>query len=82
MKRNAELRISFAKRKPDFAPIHINDKEIEVVTSVKLLGLNISNDLKWNTHISEIVRKCQLDCTFLNNLNVLALQRKSCCYST
>ena len=40
-----ELRISFAKFKPDFAPIRINDKDIEVVTSVKLLGLNISNDL-------------------------------------
>ncbi|CAB4028985.1 Hypothetical predicted protein, partial [Paramuricea clavata] len=59
-----ELRISFAKFKPDFAPICVNDKDIEVVTSVKLLGLNISNDLKWNTHISEIVRKVsQLDLT-------------------
>ena len=43
-----ELRISFAKCKPHFEPIVINDKLIKVVTSVKLLGLNISNDLKWN----------------------------------
>ena len=40
-----ELRISLAKYKPQFEPIVINDKPIEVVTSVKLLGLNISNDL-------------------------------------
>ena len=74
-----ELCISFAKRKPDFAPIRINDKEIEVVTLVKLLGLNILSGIR--TFLRSY-GKCQLDCTFLNNLNVLALQRKSCCYST
>ena len=31
-----EFCISFAKPKPEFAPIVINDKEIEVVTSTKL----------------------------------------------
>ena len=52
-----ELQISFARCKPQFAPIVVNDNSIEVVTSVKLLGLNISNNLKWNCHISEIVKK-------------------------
>ena len=52
-----ELRISFAKCKPQFEPIVIDDKLIKVVTRVKLLRLNISNDLKWNCHISEIVKK-------------------------
>ena len=27
------------------------------MNSVKLLGLNISSDLKWNVHVSELVRK-------------------------
>ena len=36
-----ELRISFAKSAADFAPIVINGKAIEVVSTVKLLGLNI-----------------------------------------
>ena len=52
-----ELQISFAKCKPQFEPIVINNKLIKVVTSIKLLELNISNDLKWNCHISEIVKK-------------------------
>ena len=39
-----ELQICFAKSKPDFEPIIVNDKPIKVVTSVKLLGLNISNE--------------------------------------
>ena len=34
-----ELRISFAKPAADFAPIVINGKAIEVVSTVKLLGL-------------------------------------------
>ena len=52
-----ELRISFAKTKRDFEPITINSKPIDVVPHAKLLGLNISCNLKWNVHISETVRK-------------------------
>ena len=49
-----ELRISFAKPVADFAPIVINRKAKEVVSTVKLLGLNISSDLQWNCHVAEI----------------------------
>ena len=41
-----EPRISFAKTKRDFEPITINRKPIDVVPHAKLLGLNISCDLK------------------------------------
>ena len=30
---------------------------IDLVTSAKILGLNISNDLKWNCHIDSIIKK-------------------------
>ena len=30
---------------------------MEVVTSVKLLGLTISNNLKWNVHIKNVIKK-------------------------
>ena len=43
-----ELQISFAKSAADFAPIVINGKAIEVVSTVKLLGLNISSDRTTN----------------------------------
>ena len=52
-----ELRISFAKPAADFAPIIINRKAIGVVSTVKLLGLNISSDLRWNCHVAEISKK-------------------------
>ena len=41
-----ELRILFAKSTADFAPIVINEQAIEGVSTLKLLGLNISSDLR------------------------------------
>ena len=52
-----ELQISFPKLVDPFEAVSSNNKPIEVVTSVKLLGLTISNDLKWNTHIEEVIKK-------------------------
>ena len=52
-----ELRISFAKNEPEFDPIWVNRQTLETVNSVKLLGLHISSDLKWNVHVSDLVRK-------------------------
>ena len=49
------MRISFAKSQQDFEPSLIYGDALEVVDSVKLLGLNISSDLTWNIHINEIV---------------------------
>ena len=49
------MRISFTKSQQDFEPSLIYGDALEVVDSVKLLGLNISSDLTWNIHINEIV---------------------------
>ena len=46
-----ELRISFVKDEPQFAPIVVDGKELERVTSAKLLGLTISSNLKCGTNI-------------------------------
>ena len=52
-----ELQICFARSKPLFPPVFINNKNTEVVKSAKLLGLFISDDLKWNANVAEIVKK-------------------------
>ena len=49
-----EMRISFSKSQQEFEPILINRDALEVVDSVKLLGLNISSDLTWNININQI----------------------------
>ena len=63
-----EIRISFARYQPQFEPIYINDNEIEVVKTVKLLGLNIPSGLKWNCHVSKIVKKASTRLYFLKQL--------------
>ena len=60
------MQISFAKTAAEFNPIIINEKAIEVVTSVKLLELSISNDL--NCHINEISRMVSTRLYFLKQL--------------
>ena len=63
-----ELRIEFSKSAPNFDPNELNGEPLEIVTIAKLLGLNISNDLKWNNHISELVRKAAPRLYYLRQL--------------
>ena len=32
---------------------------IELVASANILGLNVSSDLKWNSHIDSVIKKAQ-----------------------
>ena len=52
-----ELQISFSRSVDSFEAVTINNKPIEVVTSVKLLSLTISNNLKWDAHIENVIKK-------------------------
>ena len=52
-----ELRFSFSTKPASFDPIVINGKDIDVVPKVKVLGLTLSGNLKWNNHVDEIVKK-------------------------
>ena len=60
-----DLRISFVKNEPQFAPIVVDGKELERVTSAKLLGLTISSNLMWNEHISDVIKKASKCLYFL-----------------
>ena len=63
-----ELRISFVKNEPQFAPIVVDGKDLERVTSAKLLGLTISSNLTWNEHISDVIKKASKRLYFLVQL--------------
>ena len=55
-----ELLINFNTNNPtSFHPVVVNGMPIDLVTSAKILGLNISNDLKWNCHIDSIIKKAK-----------------------
>ena len=63
-----ELRITFSKAAYLMAAITINDKDIEIVSSAKLLGVVVSDDLKWNAHIDMICKKVATRLYFLRQL--------------
>jgi hypothetical protein len=71
-----ELQISFSKNPPQFQPIVINGKLIELVANAKLLGLNISNDLKWNFHIAELIKKVLARLYYLKQLKRASVDTK------
>ena len=50
------------------APIVINNEELGLVNSAKLLGVTISNNLTWNEHINEIIKKVSKRLYFLSQL--------------
>ena len=56
MNRSARNLIQFTKLESIFEPITINNTNIEIVPSGKLLGVMISNDLKWNVHVEMICK--------------------------
>jgi hypothetical protein len=60
MKLNAsktkEMRVNFSSSSPSYPPIVINNQTINIVTHAKVLGVTISNDLKWNLHVNAICK--------------------------
>ena len=63
-----ELRISFSRSGSSVDHITINDKQIEVVPSAKLLGVVVSENLRWNAHIESICKKAATRLYFLKLL--------------
>ncbi len=55
-KKTKELVIDFSKPNHSLPPITIEGEEIERVQTSKLLGVHLSYDLKWHTHVYEIVK--------------------------
>lgn len=52
-----EIIIDFKENKYSFDPSVINNKDLSVVEDAKILGVTISNDLKWNDHVEQAIEK-------------------------
>jgi len=64
-----EFRITFARKQETiYEPIVVDGKELELVNNTKLLGVIISNNLTWNDHINEVIRKVSKRLYFLIQL--------------
>jgi hypothetical protein len=52
-----EMVSDFKRQKQQFNAITINSKELELVSSAKVLGVIISSSLQWVDHVSEVIKK-------------------------
>ena len=52
-----EMIIDFRRNQNKKDPIHINDSEVDIVSSYKYLGVTIQDDLKWDTHVDMQLKK-------------------------
>ena len=52
-----ELRINFSKQKSDVVLVIANEQFFELVSSAKILGVTVTDDLKWNAHVNNKVLK-------------------------
>ena len=61
----------------------IHGKTLETVKSAKYLGVNISHDLTWNTHINEISNKANnITALLQRNIQTCPTNVKASCYKT
>ena len=63
-----ELRIGFSKLTTNFEPNKTRGNSLEVVKCAKILGLTVSDDLKWNEHVQQITKKARKRFVLLNSI--------------
>ena len=56
-KKTKELTICFAKSQVSLDPVVVNNQQLESIQSVKLLGVHIKRDLKWDLHVDSVFSK-------------------------
>ena len=55
--KSKEMCISFKKLDCTLPRLQIANEELERVNSIKLVGMTIQNNLKWNHHVDNITKK-------------------------
>eukprot|EP00061_Rhincodon_typus_P011102 g35879.t1 len=70
-----KLIIDFRKKGGGHDPVYINGAEVEMVKSIKFLGVMIINNLSWSTHIDAMVKKTQQCLYFLRRLRKFSMSR-------
>ena len=63
-----ELRISFTRDDVSYEDVSIDQTTLNTVQSVKILAVTIQNNLKWNLHIKDTIKKASKRLYFLKQL--------------
>ena len=57
VKKTKEFIVSFLKNQPSLQPLMIDNQYLEMVQTIKLLGVYLTSDLKWTKHVTHICSK-------------------------
>ncbi len=68
--------INFQQNRPDFAPILIQGQTTVRVEKAIILGMSITQDLKWNEHVNNITKKAAKRLYLLKQLKRSGLDSK------
>ena len=67
-------------RKYDFPPeFKIGPNSLEVRSSLKILGVMVQNDLRWDEHVAEMTRKASKNIWVLRRMKNLGIDEKTIC---
>ena len=56
-KKTKDFTVSFLHSQPSVEPLIVDNQNLEVVNTIKLLGVYLTSDLKWTTHVRHISSK-------------------------
>ena len=62
------MQVTFCKRPPPPEPLFIDNVKLSVVTEAKILGVVVQANLKWDSHILQVVKKCNRKLYMLRSL--------------
>ncbi|KAK3542898.1 hypothetical protein QTP70_006320 [Hemibagrus guttatus] len=74
--KTVEMIVDFRRNTPALPSLTIMNSTVTTVESFRFLGTNISQDLKWDTHIDSIVKKSQQRLYFLRQLRKFNLPQE------
>eukprot|EP00061_Rhincodon_typus_P000888 g13096.t1 len=72
-----ELIIDFRKKAGEPAPIYINGTVVERGKSIKFLGVTITDNLSWTSHVDATVKKAQQHLLFLRQVRKFGMSIRS-----
>ena len=59
------MNMDFKKNRHGFETVFVDEKELSVVSSPKILGVTLAGDLTWIDHVYEAIRKANKRLFFL-----------------
>eukprot|EP00061_Rhincodon_typus_P005337 g24716.t1 len=75
--RTKELIIDFRKKGGEHTPIYINGTEVERMKSIKFLGVMITDNMSWPSHVNATVKKVQQRLFFLRRVRKFGMSIRS-----